>query len=55
MKSSLDINNESWPWKASERTSEKAADFKNVIKSYFAYKIWNFIFSAVQLKIYILY
>ena len=41
--------------KASEKTSKWAADFKNVIHSYFAYKIRNFVFSAVQLKINILY
>jgi hypothetical protein len=40
--------------KAIERASDWAADFKKVIQSYFAKKIWKYILWAVQLKIYIL-
>ena len=54
MKSSLDLKNEGRPSKASERASDWAADFKNVIQRNFANNIWKYILWAVQLKIYIL-
>jgi len=54
VKSTLDWKNEGRSSKASERASDWAADFKKVIQSYFANKIWKYILWAVRLKIYIL-
>ena len=50
MKSSLDWKNEGSSSKASERTSDWAADFKKVIQSYFAYKISKFIFLGCPIE-----